>query len=167
MKNKHEIRTDHLGRKIIGNGPDRTCLDCGTGFSFDTINEDETSPCCGTFRYAGVFWENGISKSVEEWKNDVWSPKTGITSLENFREELNSFMTKNPGYEKDFQREIDFMNLVSPYLKMTKEEMEKAVPNGGYDIGGSGIIAYTGKGGLIQVILNMQKELNKYGKNNN
>lgn len=58
MKNEHEIHTDSLGRQIIGSSPDRTCLDCGIGFSLDKLNKDETSPCCNGYRYAGVLWED-------------------------------------------------------------------------------------------------------------
>lgn len=53
-----EVRIDSKGRKIMGTSPDRTCMDCGTGFSFDLIDKDDLSPCCKNLRYAGVAWED-------------------------------------------------------------------------------------------------------------
>jgi len=40
---------------------------------------------------------------------------------------------------------------------MTKEQMEKAIPEGYYDISGNGIVCVTGKYGFINSILKIQK----------
>lgn len=60
--------------------------------------------------------------------------------------------------DKNIQDEIDFMNLINPYIRMTKEEMELSVPNGVYTIGLNGLVAITDKFGLINCILEIQKQ---------
>lgn len=64
---------------------------------------------------------------------------------------------------EQIEREAKFMELVSPYLHMTEEEMNESIPSGFYEISGNGLIAYTGKGGLIMVILAMQKQFKNIG----
>ncbi len=179
MKDEHEIHTDAQGRQIIGSGPDRTCLDCGIGFSFDKMNKDESSPCCNGYRYAGVLWEDG---PLQEWKKDganpseEFDPKKGLfkkldseydpnrakPSLEEFRTELYKFFSDNPEKEKEFERNEQYMQKISPYLDMTEEQMKACIPDGAYELSGGGMVVWTGKGGFIMSIMAMQKELKKY-----
>ena len=72
----------------------------------------------------------------------------------------------DPNFDRDLQDELDFLKLIDPYLAMTKEEMDIAVPHGAYKIGGSGFIGYTGKDGLINVILKYKEQMKLYGTNN-
>ena len=47
------------------------------------------------------------------------------------------------------------------YIGKSREELEKIVPNGSYIIGAPGFQALTGKGGYIQYILALTKEIQK------
>lgn len=74
-------------------------------------------------------------------------------------EELTDFMISlHPEGKAGHERDERFMTLISPYLHMTEEEMQIAIPHGCYEISGNGYVAMTGKGGLILTILEMQKQ---------
>ena len=83
-----------------------------------------------------------------------------------FQEFLKEIYDSYPGGRENLEADQRFMSLIQPYLHMTEEEMKVAIPNGCYELSGNGMIALTGKGGLIMTILAMQKELKKYGKEN-
>ena len=77
-----------------------------------------------------------------------------LSDFTNFMNELHEeYKNKTPNYKQDEK----FRELVRPYLHMTEDEMKVAIPHGCYTISGNGLIAMTGKGGLINVILLMQK----------
>lgn len=73
---------------------------------------------------------------------------------------LDQLMDKNPRLKQNIEDEARFLELISPYMKMTKEEMEKAIPDGAYNISSNGFVCITGKGGFINVLLQCQKNLN-------
>lgn len=95
-----------------------------------------------------------IRKSAEEWKN---------FTEEDFKKELADFFN-TPEMKVEVEQNMAFMNQIQPYLHMTKEEMEKVIPDGAYEVGGSTMVMWTGKGGFIMTILAMQKELKIFGK---
>jgi len=84
-------------------------------------------------------------------------------TLDEFREEMYDFF-HTPGEDgktiaQDLERFDKDMEQLRPYLHMTEEEMQKAVPEGAYQIGGGSLVAWTGKAGFINYILLMKKEL--------
>lgn len=97
-----------------------------------------------------------LKKALET--NNYGKPFT----LDNFKEELYKFFSDNPEKEKEFERNNEYMQKISPYLDMTEAQMNECIPDGAYDISGGGMVAWTGKGGFIMSILAMQKELKKY-----
>lgn len=79
---------------------------------------------------------------------------------EEFKEKFDKVLESSPELKKDFEETKKFMKMISPYLNMTKEEMEKAIPEGAYNISSGRWRAMTGKAGLIQVILKVKEEFN-------
>lgn len=79
---------------------------------------------------------------------------------DDFAEMMSRLENKKPNIKASMEESAKFMDQVAPYLNMTKEQMEANIPAGAYEIRNNGMIVWTGKGGFINVILNVQKQLN-------
>jgi len=86
---------------------------------------------------------------MEEKKSDL--TEAGILSI------MDDLRAKHPTTKEDLESTERSISSISPYIGMTKEQMEKAIPEGYYDISGNGIVCVTGKYGFINSILKIQK----------
>jgi len=105
----------------------------------------------------GCGWEHQIkSAPYKQTYNDFT-----LDDLTDFMKELEKeYEDRTPNYKRD----QEYLNLISPYLHMTEEEMQKSIPDGMYELSGNELIAWTGKGGLIMSILAMQKEIKQLAR---
>lgn len=75
-----------------------------------------------------------------------------------FLEMMDMLQAKGPplNIKSNPEKEKQTLELIQPYLAMTKEEMEKAIPNGQYELCLGGYYLITGKYGLINTVLSLQ-----------
>ena len=101
-----EKRTDKYGRVIWGSGPDRTCLKCYTGFSFDTMSKEGLSPCCASFDHAAFLWLDGVEVPPKEFfpipeGEGLWAKLNKVDMIKNvpkkdLQEAIYEFFTHKP-----------------------------------------------------------------------
>lgn len=79
-------------------------------------------------------------------------------------EDIKKMMTELKGKSKPDHSGPDFFETYGHLIGKTREELEEIISDGLYDIGSGGWICYTGKGGLINAILNFNENMKNAAK---